>query len=114
MIILNTNVVSELMRQPITRRAGLAPRASRPRPLHSGGHGSRDKLRHRTPPPKDGAGTNCTTQPAKSSPLSDQVLSSDLTAASAYAGTDSVGSPINGFDAQIAAICRTMWQPSPL
>lgn len=40
-----------------------------------------------------------------------QVLSFDLAAAGAYAdvvaGRDSVGHPIDGFDAQIAAICRT-------
>jgi toxin FitB len=41
----------------------------------------------------------------------DQVLSFDLAAAGAYADIvayrDSLGSPIDGFDAQIAAICRT-------
>jgi len=41
----------------------------------------------------------------------DQVLSFDLRAAAAYADLvaqrESTGSPISGFDAQIAAICRT-------
>jgi toxin FitB len=40
-----------------------------------------------------------------------QVLSFDLAAAGAYADVvahrDSIGNPIDGFDAQIAAICRT-------
>jgi len=41
----------------------------------------------------------------------DQVLPFDVTAAGAYAsfvsGRDSIGLPIDGFDAQIASICRT-------
>jgi predicted nucleic acid-binding protein len=40
-----------------------------------------------------------------------QILAFDLAAADAYAdvvaGRDGLGSPIDGFDAQIAAICRT-------
>jgi len=41
----------------------------------------------------------------------DQVLPFDVSAAAAYAsivsGRDSIGLPIDGFDAQIASICRT-------
>jgi toxin FitB len=112
MIILDTNVVSELMR-PAPLPAVLAWLQE-----HAG-HGvcttavTVAEIRYGIARLPEGRRRDELHQAASEifAIFPDQVLSFDLAAAGAYADIvayrDSVGSPIDGFDAQIAAICRT-------
>jgi predicted nucleic acid-binding protein len=112
MIILDTNVVSELMR-PAPLPAVLGWLQEHPRHDVFTTVITVAEIRYGIARLPEGRRRTELDQAASEifAAFPDQVLSFDLAAASAYADIvayrDSVGSPINGFDAQIAAICRT-------
>ncbi|HET8684506.1 MAG TPA: type II toxin-antitoxin system VapC family toxin [Micromonosporaceae bacterium] len=112
MIILDTNVVSELMR-PTPGPAVLAWLRA-----HTGSEVYTTavtvaEIRYGIARLPDGRRKDILRQAANEifAAFPDQVLSFDLAAASCYADLvayrQRLGSPIDGFDAQIAAICRT-------
>jgi hypothetical protein len=112
MIVLDTDVVPELMRPapaPVVL-TWLVRRAAEHGPLHHRHHRHRGSPRNRPAPrrpPQERALQGCGGG-LRSFP--EQVLSFDVRAAAAYAdvvtGRERAGIPIDGFDAQIASICR--------
>lgn len=112
MIILDTNVVSELMR-PEPDPTVLAWLHEQPgNDLYTTAI-TVAEIRYGIARLPDGRRRATLTQAASEvfAAFPDQVLAFDLAAADAYADVvahrDDLGSPIDGFDAQIAAICRT-------
>ena len=111
MIVVDTNVTSELMRPSPSPAVSAWLRAQNPNELHTTavtaaeiGYGiSRLPDGHRRDLLADAA-------VGIFSAFSEHVLPFDVAAAAEYAGIvvnrERAGSPINGFDAQIASICR--------
>jgi hypothetical protein len=111
MIVLDTNVVSELMR-PGPSPAVLAWLRDRPGSDVYTTAVTVAEIRYGIARQPDGRRKDALHQAASEifAAFPDQVLSFDLAAAGAYADVvayrESIGSPIDGFHAQIAAICR--------
>lgn len=112
MIILDTNVVSELMR-PAPDPIVLAWLREQPGSDLYTTAITVAEIRYGIARLPDGQRRTTLTQAAGEvfAAFPDQVLAFDLAAVDAYADViahrDDLGSPIDGFDAQIAAICRT-------
>ena len=111
MIILDTNVVSELMRSVPSHPVLTWLKAHPGRDVYTTAIAVAE-IRYGIARLTNGRRRDMLHQAAAEvfAAFPDQVLSFDVAAAGAYADVvahrDSLGKPINGFDAQIAAICR--------
>jgi len=112
MIVLDTNVTSELMRPAPLLVVTAWVRARNARELYTTSI-TMAEIRYGIERPPDGRRKDLLRITAEDvfSAFAEAVLPFDAAAAAEYAGIvsrrDRTGAPIDGFDAQIAAICRT-------
>lgn len=112
MIVVDTNVASELMRPSPAKAVRNWVRARGGHELYTTSI-TIAEIRYGIERLPDGRRKELlrTTAEDVFAPFDDQVLPFDVAAAAAYgsivSGRDSIGLPIDGFDAQIASICRT-------
>ena len=111
MIVLDTNVTSELMRSSPSALVTAWLQAQNPRELYSTAV-TVAEIRYGIARLPDGERKEKLAEGAEEvfSSFSDRVLPFDFAAAAEYGGVvvvrERAGAPINGFDAQIASICR--------